>query len=133
MNHLENVTVITAAVSDHTGLTSFTTDRGRTMNAIAALGGGLLAVGAIALDSAGFPPLSLIKMDVEGGESSVLAGAREILRRDRPVVFVALHSPEQKRLCAEILRSAGYGLRDLEDHPIAGTPEADEIYALAAT
>jgi hypothetical protein len=132
MNHIENVTVVAAAVSDHAGLSSFTTGRGPTMNSIAAAGDGALMVSPITLDSAGLPPPALIKMDIEGAESAALSGARETLRRDRPVVFVALHSPEQRRLCAEILRSAGYSLRDLEHHPISGTPETDEIYAVPA-
>lgn len=130
MNHLDNVTVITAAVSAQAGIASFSTDRGATMNALADRGP--LMVGTISLDSAALPPPSLIKMDVEGAESMVLEGARETLRRARPVVFVALHSARQKQLCSELLRAERYNLYDLADAPIREIPTADEIYAIPA-
>ncbi|MGC1677682.1 MAG: FkbM family methyltransferase [Candidatus Binataceae bacterium] len=130
MNHLDNVTVISAAVSTQTGTASFSNDRGETMNALAE--GGSLMVRTIALDTAELPPPSLIKIDVEGAESMVLEGARETLRRARPIVFVALHSAHQKQLCSEILRSEWYDLRDLEGNQILGTPDTDEIYAIPA-
>jgi len=131
MNHLDNVTVITATVSAHTGIASFSTDRGATMNALAERGA--LMVSTIALDSAALPPPSLIKMDVEGAESMVLEGARETLRRARPVVFVALHSAHQKQLCSELLRAEHYDLHDLAGAPISEIPAVDEIYATPAT
>jgi FkbM family methyltransferase len=130
MNNLDNVTVITAAASARTGLAFFTTDRGTTMNAIT--DSGPLMVSTIALDEAGLPAPALIKIDVEGAESMVLEGARETLRRARPVVFVALHSAAQKRLCAELLRAARYDLHDLSGDLIAGIPATDEVYATPA-
>jgi FkbM family methyltransferase len=131
MNHLDNVTVITAAVSAHTGIAAFSTDRGATMNALADRGS--MMVGTIALDSAALPPPALIKMDVEGAESMVLEGARETLRRARPVVFVALHSAHQKQLCSDLLRAEHYDLNDLSGAPISEIPAVDEIYATPAT
>jgi FkbM family methyltransferase len=127
MNHLENVTVIAAAVSAHAGIASFSNDRGATMNALGDRGS--LMVSTIALDSADLPPPSLIKIDVEGAEAMVLEGARDTLRRARPVVFVALHSALQKQLCSELLRAERYDLYDLAGAPIAGIPAIDEIYA----
>lgn len=130
MNHLENVTVITSAVSTQIGIAAFSTDRGATMNAIVDCNS--LMVSTIALDSADLPPPSLIKIDVEGAESMVLEGARDTLRRARPVVFVALHSALQKQLCSELLRAEHYDLYDLAGNPIAGIPAIDEIYATPA-
>lgn len=36
------------------------------------------------------PPISLLKMDVEGYEAKALSGMRETIRRDRPPVFVEI-------------------------------------------
>jgi FkbM family methyltransferase len=36
------------------------------------------------------PPISLLKMDVEGYEAKALSGMRETLRRDRPPIFVEI-------------------------------------------
>ncbi|HKN11461.1 MAG TPA: FkbM family methyltransferase, partial [Pseudomonadota bacterium] len=75
-------------------------------------------------------PPSLIKMDVEGAEGEVLAGAKRMLRADRPVIFVALHGPEPRRACKALLAEAGYAIHDLRGNRITGDPEGDEIYAL---
>ncbi len=56
----------------------------------------------------------------------------DTLRRARPIVFVALHSHNQKQLCAELLHAANYDLYDMAGIPIAGVPAADEIYATPA-
>lgn len=37
------------------------------------------------------PPIGLLKIDVEGLEDSVIAGARSLLRRDQPVLFVEIY------------------------------------------
>jgi FkbM family methyltransferase len=42
------------------------------------------------LDSFGFRGVGFLKIDVEGHERSVLAGARETIRHDRPVLLVEL-------------------------------------------
>jgi FkbM family methyltransferase len=47
-------------------------------------------------DYAGPRPVRLIKMDVEGGEPRVVAGARGLLAADRPVLISEVH-PEQLR------------------------------------
>ena len=47
-----------------------------------------IEVPRITLDSLGQDAVGFIKIDVEGHEVDVLAGAREILRRDRPAILV---------------------------------------------
>lgn len=42
------------------------------------------------IDSFGFRNVSLIKMDVEGYEDAVLAGAKETIQRERPVLLVEI-------------------------------------------
>jgi FkbM family methyltransferase len=132
LNNLTNVRVVAAAVSDRCGLDGFTIGRNRTENSLVAPDGAELMINTITLDSAGLPPPNLIKMDVEGAEGAVLRGAQRMLERHRPVVFVALHSAEQKKFCGDLLRSLRYDLFDLAGNRIAGTPRIDEIYATAS-
>ena len=55
----------------------------------------------------------LLKIDVEGAEGAVLRGARETLRRHRPIVAVEVHSIANMFETAEALHAAGYALRVL--------------------
>jgi len=71
------------------------------------------------------PPPDLIKIDVEGAEAAVLAGAAELLREHRPIVFVAFHSDGLAIECSNRLQALGYHL-----HPVANLPS--EVYALPA-
>lgn len=67
----------------------------------------------------------LIKIDVEGYELAVLAGAREILGRDRPALFLELHPQWLRELgssAAEVVRlveALGYRFHRLDGSPLA--------------
>lgn len=58
---------------------------------------------------AGFHP-TVLRMDVEGGEFMVLAGAREVLQEFKPTLFIEVHT---FALGWEAVRNALLGLRDL--------------------
>jgi len=53
-------------------------------------GAGVVKVAQRTLDSYGFTNVGFIKIDVEGFEAAVLAGARETILRERPVMQVEL-------------------------------------------
>ena len=53
-------------------------------------GAGVVKVAQRTLDSYGFTNVGFIKIDVEGFETAVLAGARETIMRERPVMQVEL-------------------------------------------
>jgi FkbM family methyltransferase len=130
LNHLDNVRVVQAAVSETRELLPMSSDRGMCENRLGGDSGATLMVPTISLDSSGLPVPDLIKMDVEGAEAAVLRGAHRTLREVRPVLFVALHGDEQRKACAIILRDAGYSIHDLDGQRLSGAPSVDEIYAL---
>lgn len=54
--------------------------------------------------------LSVVKVDVEGAEASVLAGMVEHLERCRPTVYVEAHTPEAEESHRAVLEPLGYEL-----------------------
>ena len=74
--------------------------------------GGTGAGGALSLDdyassTDGFVP-DFVKVDVDGAEASVLAGARGLLADRRPHMLVEVHSEELKHQCGRLLVEHGY-------------------------
>ncbi|MEW6593815.1 MAG: FkbM family methyltransferase [Thermodesulfobacteriota bacterium] len=72
--------------------------------------------------SHGFRP-EVIKIDVEGAELGVLRGARAVLERDRPLVFLSVHPQQIRSLgespeeLAELIRSLRYVCRHADGSP----------------
>lgn len=56
----------------------------------------------------GWPPPDMLKVDVEGGAESVLAGAKEILSVHRPRMYVELHDPPEQKAVREALLAHNY-------------------------
>lgn len=128
INELANVRIVQAAVGERTGLVGMTIDRGLTQNQICNHSDSVLTAPTVTLDHSGLEPPDLIKIDVEGAESAVLKGARDTLCKARPVVFIALHGPEQRAACVEALRGSGYGVYNLEGQPVDQAAVIDDIY-----
>jgi FkbM family methyltransferase len=87
-NRLENVRVFAAAVGSADGQVAM---RVGINAAVAGETGGDFTVPLLRLDSALDGPVDFIKIDVEGYEGHVLAGARRLLREHRPVLLVEIH------------------------------------------
>ena len=68
-----------------------------------------LALLTIKLDALQLPTISLVKIDVEGHELSVLHGMRDLLERDHPILIVETASPQVEAL----LKSLGYSTERL--------------------
>jgi len=113
MNHITNVTVIEAAVSSSSGQTFF--DEGLTDQMGRISTQGRLQVNTVCLEdlvSRGeLPCPDHMKIDVEGGEMSVFLGARSVLAKAHPTVFLATHGRAQHQQCCEFLRSLQYQLQ----------------------
>lgn len=63
----------------------------------------------------GNPAPDLIKIDVEGREGKVLAGARQLLKKFKPVIICEVHFPEAAKQVYEELSSLGYEFKDMRE------------------
>ena len=70
-------------------------------------------VSVACLDSYSFRNVGLIKIDVEGMEIDVIRGARETLRRERPVVWAELLTSDAARVVQLELTDLGYWRRPI--------------------
>jgi len=112
-NHCINVDVVEGAAAASTGeVQLILTDD----PALHSAGGEVIAghpaiqtttVKAYSLDelwsAAGQPRVSLIKIDVEGGEQEVLLGAAQMIRRCQPALIIEVNDPNHVRRVAESL------------------------------
>ena len=63
----------------------------------------------ISLDSMTFDrPVKVIKIDVEGMELDVLEGAKDLIEKDKPSLFIESHNTEQFMLIHNFLEKWGY-------------------------
>jgi FkbM family methyltransferase len=128
MNQITNVTVFEAAVSNRSGRLSFqeglSSARGRLDE------GGELVVEVVALDeligSGSLPDSQYMKIDVEGAELRVLEGARQLLERSHPTIFMDTHGIEVHDQCCRFLVSLGYQLETIDGKSL---PMSKEIIA----
>lgn len=112
LNALSNVVCLNAAVGESAGTTRIPTLDPLVPNNF----GGLPALGhesgedveVITVDDLNLARCNLIKVDVEGMETSVLAGARRTIRRLRPVLFVENNSEERSGAVLTLLDELGY-------------------------
>ena len=117
LNRVTNVVVVEAAVADTAGTAPFQESRNSTMGQLCSQGS--LQVRTVVLDElclqGGLPLPAHIKIDVEGGEMAVLAGARSVLRTAHPTIFLSAHDACLREQCRRFLRSMGYLLQTIKD------------------
>ncbi|HEV7896629.1 MAG TPA: FkbM family methyltransferase [Planosporangium sp.] len=132
LNHLTNVTVLHAAASDSGGDTRMLyrpsdpdSNKGRaSLLPHPYLNGTAVPAPTVALDDVVHQPVALIKIDVEGHEAAVVAGARRIVAEHHPSI-VFEYSPEMlgdSGSPAGWLVEQGYELFDIRQvrHPMTG-------------
>jgi hypothetical protein len=56
----------------------------------------------------------MLKIDVEGAATQVLAGAQATLREHKPLVYIELHGPEEQAGVRDYLQAIGYRLWRLD-------------------
>lgn len=134
INHVDRVRVIEAAVGSANGTARFQPHASSAMGRVSS--DGSLVIEQVSLDQLGdartIPDPSLMKIDVEGAELSVLEGASRMLKRARPSIFLATHGVQIHRECCDFLRGAGCSLRPI-DASIASIDAGDNFLPLLAT
>jgi FkbM family methyltransferase len=111
INGLDNVEVVEAAVTEQSGSVRFHLDTDRVRGRVTSDGEYLAratSLDDVASECNAWP--ACIKIDVEGGEAAVLAGAARVLEEGRPIVFLATHGPDTHQQCCEILKGAHYSV-----------------------
>lgn len=131
LNRIKNVTLVEAAVSDCSGETFFEQETTGFMGHLSTTGGkNAVRVATISLDELleqdRIPVPHYLKIDVEGAEVILLRGAKKLLAAHKPTIFLATHGKQVHRECCDLLISAGYELKSVNDQ----SPfETDEIIA----
>lgn len=85
---------------------------------------GSLTVPMASLDSLGYAsrPVEFIKVDVEGAECEVLAGADRTVAEQHPALLIEIHSAPNKAWVVDFCDGHGYEASVIP-HPHAGVPE----------
>lgn len=130
------VEILPAAVADRCGVARFhIARRNRSTNHLDGFGttqtGGVRAtelVPTVSLDwlAAHFPPPDILKIDVEGAEAQVLAGASSVLQRHPRVICEV--AQENAAAVRDVLTGAGYTLYDGEQPASQRSPLASASY-----
>lgn len=134
LNRLGNVSLVNAAVCDrHGGTASF--DTAHTTYSGRLTDGGSSTVVTVSIDgqiAAGSPPPTLLKMDVEGAEGDVVAGAAKLLALGSALWLIALHGRLAADAVYERMSAHGYRLTDLDGTPLDrdGVRLAHSVWAL---
>jgi len=129
LNGITNVTVVEAAVSDQAGTLSFKEGPSRAMGRLSKDGG--LEVQAVRLDDlverGELPEPQFMKVDVEGAEVRVFAGARRLLERCHPTIFLDTHGSDIHAESCRLLTELGYRLETIDGRHLQ---ESKEIFAI---
>lgn len=124
INGFAHVRVEQAAVSDAEGTARFDFGTGSGTGHLAS--DGAIEVRTLRLDdfcrANGITP-RVMKIDVEGAEAAVLAGAAETIEAARPVIFLSTHGPGPHAACVAWLRARGYALAPIVGGSVEAAPE----------
>lgn len=140
LNHFGNVEVHCVAVSNDSGLVSFTMDDSNGGINRGEIGVSAEWVQSVALDAYLKPDLriDLVKVDIEGSEGLAIQGMRGMLERWHPVLFteftpgaLPLYSGMTPEEYLGLLRGLGYRLRAITERGTSpGFLDDDEILSL---
>jgi FkbM family methyltransferase len=117
LNSIANAQVVEAVAGDREGVVELQVADDPAYHSVVEIERGHVAVGTMAVRSVpldrvwedlGRAPVSLVKIDVEGAEPSVLRGAREMLRSTHPALLVEAKDEARLALLRSELEPLGY-------------------------
>jgi FkbM family methyltransferase len=130
LNSIRNVSVVECAISDRSGTALFDEGPSSSMGCLSAMGS--LSVATATLDelfsSAEISAPNYIKIDVEGAEAQVLAGAKRLLEDFHPTLFLSTHGIEPHTQCCRFLNDLGYEVSAVDKK--SSIEDAEEILAV---
>ena len=89
LKNFDNIEIKRKAVSDKKGKLKFDLDNDISSNHISP--GGKIEVEGIALDEDIKEKISMVKMDIEGSEMKALAGMKEHIKNDTPILLISVY------------------------------------------
>lgn len=116
LNKISNVRLVECAISDRDGTATLCVDGSDATSSLSSRRmGRTITVETMTLDTVSMNRApSVVLIDVEGAECSVLRGSRKLLCSDRPPVWIVeIHSPESGREVAGVFKTHGYSVKDL--------------------
>ena len=134
LNELSNTVLVQAALSGEDGLAAFEPGRLNAEGRIVREDTSYLVPSYTADSFVHGNPAArpdLLKIDVEGAEADLLAGAGDLLEDCAPTIVLALHGEDVSVRCFRILRDLGYDVYELDGKRASDEPRyRGEVYAI---
>jgi len=130
LNNCINSIVVLAGVSDKNDLVYFN-EGSHAATGYLSMEDGNILVPVLGLeelvDNGKILAPNLMKIDVEGSEFKVLTGAKKILEKYHPTIFLSTHNEIVHRECLELLLSLNYKLESIDNLGINVTSEMFQL------
>ena len=125
LNSLQKVvTVVPYAVSDRAGRQTFLVHKLHAMGKLFGSSGReatydkQIEMDTLCLDDfvfkANHPEPDLIKIDIEGGGVTAIPGMSQVLKKNRPIIFMELHGPQEAKITWDLLKRNNYKIYRME-------------------
>ncbi len=125
VNSFKNVTLIDAAAGQYDGFVQFDDRHGSATGFVSGKGNMKVKQVSVAglIKNGMLPSPDFIKIDVEGGEISVLTDLDEFISLNRPKMLVATHGKECQDFTEAFLGKNNYSFRILNPEAVSGDTE----------